>query len=162
MKTFITKVQGAISLSMEEMQVISKTYEVEYTKEYLYENYPDWSDEKVDWVARDAREIMEGEDSSAEVEAIGEALENYAAWCKDNLAYELSQLSQDFDFYEFSDVFESEAAAVKHIREMLETEEGIESLLKFCSDILSTEDEQVKPNVKKLQRYLQRLLRGEL
>lgn len=161
-KTFTTKEQGVISLSMEEMQVISKTYEVECTKEYLYENYPDWSDEKVDWVARDAREVMWNADSSEEMEAVCEAVENYTQWCINNLSNELSQLSQDYDFYEFSDVFESETAAVEHIREMLSTEEGVESLLKFCSDILSEENEQdeVKPKAEELKEQLLKLKEG--
>lgn len=164
-KTFTTKEQGVVSLSMEEMQVISKTYEVECTKEYLYENYPDWSDEKVSWVAFEAREIMQDADSSEEVEAVAEAVEKYTKEYVMRLAVELVEFSQEYDYcecYKFSDMFESEAVAIKHACEMLTTEEGIENFLEFCADILSekNEQEEIKPKAKELQEKLLGLKKG--
>ena len=75
------------------------------------------------------------------------------------LAAEISQLSKDYDYYEFSDTFESEEESVQATYELLLHEEGVKSLLLFCEDILSEENEyeDLKPQAKKLHEKLKSL-----
>lgn len=81
---FKTKSGKVVNLTMSDMQVISDVYGVELTKEYLYENHPDWSDDKVQWIAGEARRIMNSnlaeEENIAENKAVYEAEEAYSSY----------------------------------------------------------------------------------
>ena len=52
------------------------------------------------------------------------------------LAAEISQLSKDYDYYEFLDTFESEEESVQATYKLLLHEEGVKSLLLFCVKFL--------------------------
>lgn len=65
-----------VELDVMDMVKIHKYYEVQCTAEYLEENYPDWSEEKIQKIAHETRNQMDKYDYTEE-EAIEEAIELY-------------------------------------------------------------------------------------
>ena len=56
---FTTSRGQDIILADEDMLQITKIYEVQLTADFIRDNYENWSEEKIQWVAQRARQIMD-------------------------------------------------------------------------------------------------------
>ena len=76
MKNLKFKTNAGIEVELDVMDLVKihKYYEVQCTAEYLEENHPDWSEEKVQKIAYETRNQMNEYDYTEE-EAIEKALE---------------------------------------------------------------------------------------
>lgn len=76
-----------------------------------------------------------------------------------NLAIKIKDFANNHDTYEYGDTFDSDIEAMQHFESMLQTQDGIKSLIIYFNDMIESEDDFAKKEAIEIKRELEKLLK---